>query len=139
MHCNDVAQGSFLNYYLLSFWWKSNICFHEIHYVKSVEIRDRRFRVSIPNLSRQLKNVDGWRLNLMMKSIVSVRSISCATTKAMKHHVLGCLEDESPDTILLHHGTNDLRSEESAEMMVSNIINVALSAKNKKVLFLFQD
>ena len=75
----------------------------------------------------------------MMKSIVSVRSISGATTKAMKHHVLGCLEDESPDTILLHHGTNDLRSEESAEMMVSNIINVALSAKNKKVLFLFQD
>ena len=107
--------------------------------MKSVEIRGRRFRVSIPNLFRQLKNVDGWRLNLMMKSIVSVRSISCATTKAMKHHVLGCLEDESPDTILLHHGTNDLRSEELAEMMVSNIINVALSAKNKKALFLFQD
>ena len=48
-----------------------------------------------------------------MKSIVSVRSISGATTNAIKHHVMGCFEDGSPDTILLHHGTNDLRSEES--------------------------
>ena len=58
----------------------------------------------------------------------------------MKHQVMGCLEDGSPDTILLHHGTNDLRNEESAEKIASNIINVALSAKNKKkTLFMFQD
>ena len=58
----------------------------------------------------------------------------------MKHHVMGCLEDGSPDTILLHHWTNDLRNEESAEKIASNIINVALSAKNKKkTLFMFQD
>ena len=62
-----------------------------------------------------IKNVDGWRLNRRMKSIVSVRSISSAATKAMKHHVMGCLEDGCPDTILLHHGTNDPRSEESPE------------------------
>ena len=78
------------------------------------------------------KNVDGWRLNQRMKSIVSVRSISGARTKAMKDHVMGYLEDGSPDTILLHHGTNDLRSEESAEKIASNVKNVALSAKNKK-------
>ena len=58
----------------------------------------------------------------------------------MKHHVMGCLEDGSPDTILLHHGTNDLRNEESAVKIASNIINMALSAKNKKkTLFMFQD
>ena len=74
-----------------------------------------------------------------MKSIVSVRSISGATTKAMKHHVMRCLEDESPDAILLHHETNDLRSEESSERIASNIINVALSAKKQKTLFMFQD
>ena len=73
-----------------------------------------------------------------MKSFVSsASSISGATTKAMKHHVMGCLEDGSPDAILLHHGTNDLRSEESAEEIASDIINVALSAKNKKALFMF--
>ena len=67
-----------------------------------------------------------------MKSIVSVHSISGTSTKAMKHHVMECLEDRSPDTILLHYGTNNLRSEESAEKIASNIINVVLSAKNKK-------
>ena len=72
--------------------------------------------------------------------MVLVCLITDATTKAMKHHVMGCLEDGSPDTILLHHGTNDLRNEESAEKIASNIINVALSAKNKKkTLFMFQD
>ena len=68
-----------------------------------------------------IKNVDGWRLSRRMKSIVSVRSISGVTTKAMKHHVMGCLEDVSSDMILLHHGINDLRSEESAEKIASNI------------------
>ena len=68
--------------------------------------------------------------------MVSVRSISGATTKAMKHYVMGCLEGGSPDlllhiTILLHHGTSDIRSEESAEKIASNI-NVTLSAKNFK-------
>ena len=85
-----------------------------------------------------IKNFDGWRLNRRMNSVVSVRSISGATTKAMKHDVMGCLEDESPDMILLHHETNDLISEESTEKIASNIINVALSAKNKRH-FMFQD
>ena len=40
-----------------------------------------------------IKNMDGWRLNRSMKSIVSVRSISGAKTKTMKNHVMGCLED----------------------------------------------
>ena len=56
------------------------------------------------------KNIDGWMLNRKMKSIVSICSSSGATTKAMKHHVMGCLEDESPDALLLHHVTIDPRS-----------------------------
>ena len=46
-----------------------------------------------------------------------------------------CLEDGPPDTILLHHGTNDLRSEEPAEKIASNIINVVFSAKNKNTVY----
>ena len=53
----------------------------------------------------------------------------------MKHQVMGSLEDESPDTILLDNGTNDLRSEESAEKIASNIINVAVSAKNANTVY----
>ena len=43
-----------------------------------------------------------------------------------------CLEDESPDTLLLHHVTIDPRSQELAERIANDIINVALSAKYKK-------
>ena len=57
------------------------------------------------------KNVDDWRLNREMKSIVSVRSISGATTKVMKHYVTESLENESPDTILFHREKHDPRSE----------------------------
>ena len=46
-----------------------------------------------------IKNIDGWRLNQRIKSIVSVRSICGATIKAMKRHVIGYLEEGSPDTI----------------------------------------
>ena len=42
-----------------------------------------------------VKNADGWRFNRRMNSIVSVRSISGATTKAMKNLVLGCLKEKS--------------------------------------------
>ena len=79
-----------------------------------------------------IKNIDGSRLNRRINSIVSVRSFSGAITKAIKHHVMGCLKEGSPDTILFHHGTNDLKSEESAEKISSNIINVAVSTELKK-------
>ena len=45
-------------------------------------------------------NVDGWTLNRRMKSMVSVCSIFGATSKAMKHHIMRCLEDQSPNAIL---------------------------------------
>ena len=63
-----------------------------------------------------------------MKSTVSVRSISGAATKAMKCHVMGCLEDESLDA------TNDLKHEKSAQKIASNITNAATSAKNKSTV-----
>ena len=68
-----------------------------------------------------INHVGSWRLNQRMKYIVSVCPIFGATTKAMKHHVMGCLEDESPDTIAMHHGKRW-----KAEKIVSNIINLAL-------------
>ena len=50
-----------------------------------------------------------------MKSSVAVKSIPGATTKGMKHHIKGCLEDNSPDSIILHVGTDNLKNKESVE------------------------
>ena len=74
-----------------------------------------------------LKHVEDWHLNKKMKSNVSVRSIPGASTNGMIHHVKGCLEDISPDTVILHHGTNDLKSGNTSEKIATNIVNLALT------------
>ena len=74
-----------------------------------------------------LKYVEGWHLNKRMKSNVSVRSIPGTSINGMVHHVKGCLEDISPDTIILHHGTNDLKSGNTSEKIATNIVNLALT------------
>ena len=55
-----------------------------------------------------LKYVKGGCLNKKMKS--NVRSIPGTSTNGIVHHVKGCLEDIFPDTVILHHRTNDLKS-----------------------------
>ena len=79
-----------------------------------------------------VKHIDGWRLNKRMKSTVSARSIPGATTKGMTHHVKGCLEDTSPDFIILHHGTNDLNGNNTSEEIADKILNLAASIKTSK-------
>ena len=77
-----------------------------------------------------IKKVDGWRLCKRMKSLVAVRSISGASSKGMAHHVKGCIEDDNPDSLILHHGTNDLVENADPEVIAKNIVNLAVSAKN---------
>ena len=62
-----------------------------------------------------VKHVEGWRLNRWMRYTVSVRS--GAATRAIKYHPKGCLEDSSPDAIILHHGTNDLKGDNTYKML----------------------
>ena len=57
-----------------------------------------------------VKNIERWRLIKRMKSSVAVKSIPGATTNGMKHPIKGCLEDNFPDSIILHVGTNNLKN-----------------------------
>ena len=50
----------------------------------------------------------------------------------MKNHVRGCLEDNSPDTVILHFGTNNLKNNESAEHIATDIIDLARSVENEE-------
>ena len=63
---------------------------------------------------------------------VHVKSIPGATTKGTKHHVRGCLDDNSFDTAIIHFGTNNLKNNESAEDIATDIMNLAISVKNEK-------
>ena len=67
-----------------------------------------------------------------MKSKVSARSIPGATTKDMIHHVKGCLEDTSPDFIILHYDTNDLNGNSTSEEIADKILNLPASVKSSK-------
>ena len=79
-----------------------------------------------------VKIIEGWRLNKRMKSSVDVKSILGATTKGMKHHNKGCLEDNSPDSIILHVGSNNLKNKESAEDIANDIMGFTIFIKNEK-------
>ena len=72
-----------------------------------------------------------------MRSTVSVRSIPGATTKGMIHHVKGCLEDTSPDFIILHHGSNYINANGTSEEIAGKILNLAASIKTSKIKFPF--
>ena len=67
-----------------------------------------------------------------MKSTVLARCIPGVTTNAMKHHLKGCLEDTSSDNVILHHGTNNLTSENNSEKIASDIADLGLSVKKIK-------
>ena len=67
-----------------------------------------------------------------MRSTVSVRSLPGATTKGMIHHVKGCLEDISPDFIILHHGKNDFNDNSTSGKIADKILNLAASIKTNK-------
>ena len=84
-----------------------------------------------------VKHIDGWRLNKRMRSTVSVRSIPGATTKGMIHHVKGCLEDTSPNFIILLHDTNDLNGNSTSEEIPDKILNLLLQSKLVKIKFSF--
>ena len=78
-----------------------------------------------------VKNIEGWKLNKRMKSSYAVKSIPGATTKGIKHHVKGRLEDNSPDSIILHVETSNLKNKESIEDIAYDIMDVAISITNE--------
>ena len=73
-------------------------------------------------------------MNKRIKSTDSVRCIPKETTKAMKHHLQGCLDDIFPDNIIIYHGTNNLNIDDNSEKIASNIVDLGLSVKNEKTM-----
>ena len=76
-----------------------------------------------------VKNVNGWQLSKSLTNEkVSVKSFPGATTKQMSIYLKPTLE-EKPDTIILHMGTNDLRSEDEPDKIANDIVDAAVACK----------
>ena len=58
--------------------------------------------------------------------------------QGMKHDIKGCLEDNSPDSIILHVGTNNLKNKESVEDIANDTMDIAIFIRNEKTnVFVF--
>ena len=79
-----------------------------------------------------LKKLNGYLLTrkIKRKHLVKVRSFSGAKISCMTDHVKPTLRDINPDNIILHAGTNDLRTENTASQIAKAIIDLATSLKN---------
>ena len=64
----------------------------------------------------------------MKNEKASVLSFSGASSKQMMNYVKPMIE-EKPEFIILHTGTNDLRSNADPEEIANNIVDVAVSCK----------
>ena len=71
------------------------------------------------------------RLSKGIKSSVTVKS-NPGATKGMNHHVKEWLEDNSPDSVILHVGTNNLKNTESIEDIAKDLMDLALYIRNGK-------
>ena len=57
-----------------------------------------------------------------IKRFITVKSIPGATTKGMMHHAEYCLVHFTPDIVILHCGTNDIKKDISLQEILQNVI-----------------
>ena len=50
----------------------------------------------------------------------------------MRHHIKGRVEDNTPDSIILHVVTNSLKNKESVEDIANGIMDIAIFIRNGK-------
>ena len=62
--------------------------------------------------------------------LVKVRPLTCAKVSCMFDHVKPTIRDDKPDHVILHTGTNDLRSEKTASQIAISISELAMSLKD---------
>ena len=82
-----------------------------------------------------MKGVNGWKLSDEKNKVV-VKHFSGARAKGMESYIIPTLE-QNPKTIIIHNGTNDLKSDSSPEDVARDIINLTTFCKtqtNKVIL-----
>ena len=64
------------------------------------------------------------------KYLIKVRSFSGANVSCMVFHVKPNRRDDKPDHIILHTGTNDLRTEKTTSQIAKFIMDLTISLKS---------
>ena len=78
-----------------------------------------------------VKNIKGWKINKSLeKDFVVVKSFSGATTDCMKDYIKPAIK-QKPDRFIVHIGTNDLKSNDTASTISKNIIEFVTFCSTK--------
>ena len=67
---------------------------------------------------------------------VSVKSFPSAMIRSMKHYIQPTLEENQPDKILLHVGTNKTTQKEQLELQQNNTIHLKIFTKYLKTVIM---
>ena len=74
-----------------------------------------------------VKHVEGWQLSKSTNQKVYERSFTGAKVKCMKDYVKPCIQENDPDRVIMHVGTNEMNSELPPERIAK--IDVAKNVK----------
>ena len=79
-----------------------------------------------------VKKLNGYLLTKKVrhKFLVKVRPFTGAKVSCMVDHVKPTIRDDKPDHVILHTGTNDLRSEKTANQIARSITEPAMSLRD---------
>ena len=97
------------------------------------ENRNNKNKTNVYILSDSMvKKLNGYLLTrkIRHKHLVKVRSFSGAKISYMTGHVKPTLQNINPDHVVLHAGTNNLRTENTASQIAKAAIDLATSLKN---------
>ena len=73
------------------------------------------------------KDIKGWEMSHSTRKVV-MKHFSGAKTKDMKSYVIPTVE-QKPDNVILHTGTNDLKTIDTPEEITMGILNLAMTCK----------
>ena len=79
-----------------------------------------------------MKKLNGYLLTKKIKHkvVVKVRTFTTAKVSCMQDHVKPTIRDINPQQIILHVGTNDLKTERTASQIAESMIDLTISLKN---------
>ena len=87
----------------------------------------RKLPVTVILGDSMIKDIKGWEMSRSTRKVV-MKHFSGAKTKDMKSYVIPTVE-QKPDNIILHTGTNDLKTIDTPEEMTMGILNLAMTCK----------
>ena len=82
-----------------------------------------------------IKDIKDWKMSSSTRKVV-VTHFSGAKTKDMKSYVIPTV-GQKPDNIILHTGTNDLKTIDIPEEITLGILNLAMTCKTEHTVFLY--